>query len=165
MPDITFNPLKCDIKSDTLLRGSITVDNKQRTVSKSMMLYGKVHKIDIYWHFTSNKKINQNYGLLFTLQIEVLKDTLQRLVANQIKLISALSKWKWHKYTDSTKMNRPGHTYVLNELLTADCSCKTKCVGKNPIEVYSPHLYASFGTFCAQICTTKYFFKSSYRSC
>ena len=38
--------------------------------------------------------------------------------------------------TDSTKINRPGHNmvrhkYVLNEYLTADCSCTTKCFWKN----------------------------------
>ena len=35
--------------------------------------------------------------------------------------------------TDSTKINRPGynHTYVLNDFLTADCSCKKKLFWKN----------------------------------
>ena len=43
------------------------------------------------------------------------------------------------------------NAYVLNEFLTADRSCKTKYFWKTLIEVCSPHLYCSFGTFCAQI--------------
>ena len=43
------------------------------------------------------------------------------------------------------------HTYVLNEFLTANHSCTTKYFWKTTIELYSSHLYASFGTFCVKI--------------
>ena len=43
------------------------------------------------------------------------------------------------------------HTYVLNEFLTADCSCKQNIFEKTHIVVGSWNLYASFGTFCVQI--------------
>ena len=50
-------------------------------------------------------------------------------------------------YTATIKINRPGHNiHVLNEFLTADRSFE-----KILREVCSPHLYASFGTFCVQI--------------
>ena len=55
--------------------------------------------------------------------------------------------------TDSTK-KKPSvtqHKYVLNKFLTADRSCKKNIFEKTFIEVGSPHLYASFGTFCAKI--------------
>ena len=44
--------------------------------------------------------------------------------------------------TASTRINRPGYnTYILNKIF----------FGKTVIEVCSPYLYASFGTFFAQI--------------
>ena len=39
----------------------------------------------------------------------------------------------------------------MNELMTAHRSLITKRFFKTLIEVYSPHLYASLGTFCAHI--------------
>ena len=47
---------------------------------------------------------------------------------------------------------RRGVTYELNEFLTADHSCTTIFFfEKTTIEVCSPQLYASFGTFYAKI--------------
>ena len=42
-------------------------------------------------------------------------------------------------------------TYVLDEFLTADCSCTTKYFWLTLIEIGNSHLYAYFGTFCVQI--------------
>ena len=39
----------------------------------------------------------------------------------------------------------------MNKLLTDDRSCKKKYFGKTLEELWSPHLYASFGIFCVQI--------------
>ena len=42
------------------------------------------------------------------------------------------------------------YTYLLNEFLTAHRSCTTH-LKKNSTEVFSPYLYASFGTFCRML--------------
>ena len=44
------------------------------------------------------------------------------------------------------------HTNLLNDFFTADHLCKPNIFfEKTLIEICSPHLYASFGTFCVQI--------------
>ena len=61
------------------------------------------------------------------------------------------------------------HTYVLNASLTSHSSCTTKYFWKKLMKVRSPNLYASFGTFCAQIGqlfeeqSLKYVWKSTNR--
>ena len=55
-----------------------------------------------------------------------------------------------HAYTDSTVL---GITYVCTELVFDSrlLMYNKICFEKNVIEGCSPHLYASFGTFCVQI--------------
>ena len=55
--------------------------------------------------------------------------------------------------TDSTKINRPGHNihmYWTNFWQPTVC-VQQNVLEKTLIEVCSPHLYTSFGTFCVQI--------------
>ena len=55
--------------------------------------------------------------------------------------------------TDSTKINRPGYnirTYWANFWQTT-VHVQENVFEKTHIEVYSPHLYSSFGSFCVQI--------------
>ena len=55
--------------------------------------------------------------------------------------------------TDSTKINHSGHNihmYWLN-FRQPTAHVQQNILGKTPIEVWSPHLYASFGAFCVQI--------------
>ena len=56
--------------------------------------------------------------------------------------------------TDSTKINRPGHnihTYWAN-FWQQNVHAQQDIFEKTLIEVGCPHLYASFSTFCVQIC-------------
>ena len=58
-----------------------------------------------------------------------------------------------HKVTDSTKINRPGHNirmYWMN-FRQPTAHVQQNIFGKTLIGVCSPHLYASFDTFCANI--------------
>ena len=56
-------------------------------------------------------------------------------------------------YTDSTKINRPGQ--IIRKYWTnfwqPTAQAQQTIFEKTLIEVCSPHLYASFGTFCVQI--------------
>ena len=73
--------------------------------------------------------------------------------------VSILSRGFDNKYLSNTLprkiMNLPYSipyvAYVRNTFLTADRSCATNIFEKTLIEIRSHHLYASFGTFCAQI--------------
>ena len=51
--------------------------------------------------------------------------------------------------TDSTKINRPGHNIHMywTNFRQPTAHLQQNIFGKTPIEVRSPHLYASFGTF------------------
>ena len=57
--------------------------------------------------------------------------------------------------TYSTKINRPGHNIPVRMYCTnfrqPTAHVQLNIFGKTLIEVYSLHLYASFGTFCVQI--------------
>ena len=43
------------------------------------------------------------------------------------------------------------HKYVMNEILVACCSRQTKYFWENLFKIYSPNIYAYFGTFSVQI--------------
>ena len=70
-------------------------------------------------------------------------------------------KWKIRIYftvlfflsTDSTKINRPGHNIRMywTNFRQPTAHVQQNVFGKTPIEACSPHLYASLGTFYAQI--------------
>ena len=55
--------------------------------------------------------------------------------------------------TDSTKINRPGHSIRMywTNLWQPTVHVQQNVFEKTQIEGCSPHLYASFGTFCVQI--------------
>ena len=55
--------------------------------------------------------------------------------------------------TDSTKINRPGHNIHMywTNFRQPNAHVQQNIFGKTLIEVRSPHLYASFGTFYAKI--------------
>ena len=56
--------------------------------------------------------------------------------------------------TDSTKINRPGHKiriYWMN-FRQPTAHVQQNIFGKTLIEVRTPHLYASFGTFYGKYC-------------
>ena len=55
------------------------------------------------------------------------------------------------QYNTSRKHESILNMYVLNEFLTAYCSCKKNIFEKPFFGVGSSHLYASFGIFCSQI--------------
>ena len=57
------------------------------------------------------------------------------------------------KDTDSTKINRPGHNIRMywTNFWQLTIHIQQNIFEKTLIEVGSPHLYASFGTFCVQI--------------
>ena len=57
------------------------------------------------------------------------------------------------KGTDSTKINRPGHNIRMyrTNFRQPTAHVQQNIFGKTLIEVRSPHLYASFGTFYAKI--------------
>ena len=54
--------------------------------------------------------------------------------------------------TDSTKINRPGHNKRMywTNFWQPTAHVQQNIFEKTLIEAYSPHLYASFGTFCVQ---------------
>ena len=56
--------------------------------------------------------------------------------------------------TDSTKINRPGHNIRMywTNFRQPTAHIQKNIFGKTCIEVFSPHLYASFGTFYVKIC-------------
>ena len=57
------------------------------------------------------------------------------------------------EYTDSTKINRPGHNIRMywTNIRQPTAHVQQNIFGKTLIEVRSSHLYASFGTFYAKI--------------
>ena len=56
-------------------------------------------------------------------------------------------------YTDSTKINRPGHNIRMywTNFQRPTAYVQKNIFGKTRIGAYSPHFYASFGTFCIKI--------------
>ena len=60
---------------------------------------------------------------------------------------------KWPQVTDSTKINRPAYSIRMywTNFRQPTAHVQQNIFGKTLIEVCSPHLYASFGTFCVQI--------------
>ena len=61
--------------------------------------------------------------------------------------------FRFHSLTDSTKINRPVHSIRMywTNFLQPTAHVQQNIFGKTLIEVRSPHLYASFGTFYAKI--------------
>ena len=85
----------------------------------------------------------------------------------EIKLFDLCSQK--FELADSTKINSPGYNIRMHgtNFWQANVHVEQNIFQKNLIEICSPHLYASFGTFCVQIgqlFAAKWVFKHSEES-
>ena len=120
-------------------------------------------KIDWYHNFQGNLNVHCGVHNRPILALKVSKEALYQndlFLGNIVKLLLQLAfldvRYSFiylFIYTDSTKINRPGHNIRVywTNFWQPTAHLKQDIFGKTLIEVCSLHLYASFGTFCVQI--------------
>ena len=78
------------------------------------------------------------------------------ILANRAKLLILFAKTffiLWKRFTDSIKINRPGHSIRMYwpNVWQPTVHAQQNIFEKTLMEAGSSHFYASFGTFCVQI--------------